>query len=352
MDTLTHALSGALLARATAPKDAPPRSIPRRVTAGFLACAAPDLDFVIGFFGPVEYLLNHRGATHSLVLLPLWALLYSWILAKVLREPRGWRALYGVTALGLGLHIAGDVITSFGTMVLAPLSDWRAQIGTTFIIDLWFSGIIVAGLIAAAIFRRTRLPAIAASVLLAGYVGLQWVQKQRAEEIGRQYASARGLAGAKVDALPRPLSPFNWTVFVSDDSAHHFAHINLVRVEPRVLAADAGFLARLDAPYLPVAQARWEMRARYGDAAQTQALARVAWNAPALAFFRWFADKPAFDGVGEGSTCVWFADLRFLTPGRGNMPFRYGACREREDAPWLAYQRAGPTGRTRVERLD
>jgi len=86
MDTLTHALSGALLARATAPKDAPPRSLPRRLAAGFFACAAPDLDFVVGFVGPVEYLAHHRGVTHSLVLLPLWALGFSWLLAKILRE--------------------------------------------------------------------------------------------------------------------------------------------------------------------------------------------------------------------------------------------------------------------------
>src|SRR5258708_7756501 len=120
MDTLTHALSGALLARATVRKDAPPRSIPRRIAAGFFACAAPDLDFVFGFFGPATYVLNHRGVTHSLVLLPVWALAVSWLLAKLLREPGGWRALYGVSAQCIGLHIAGDLITSYGTMIFAP----------------------------------------------------------------------------------------------------------------------------------------------------------------------------------------------------------------------------------------
>jgi len=45
----------------------------RRIAAGFFACAAPDLDFVTGFAGPVSYLENHRGVTHSLILLPLWA---------------------------------------------------------------------------------------------------------------------------------------------------------------------------------------------------------------------------------------------------------------------------------------
>jgi inner membrane protein len=332
VDTLTHALSGALLARATAPRDAPPRSTPRRVAAGFLACAAPDLDFVIGFVGPVEYLLAHRGVTHSLILLPAWALLYSWILAKLLREPAGWRALYGVTALALLAHIVGDLITSFGTIVLAPLSDWRAAIGTTFIIDLWFSGIILAGLVFSAVFFRSRVPAVAASVVLAGYVGFQYLQQQRALEFGQAYAKSLSVPRAMVSAHPRPVSPFNWTVFVSDEETHRFAHVNLVRKEPRRYQPGDGFIARVDSPYLPLDQAVWVERPRYGRT--DQALIREAWSSEPLHFFRWFAALPAFDGMGEGSSCVWFTDLRFLTPGRESMPFRYRVCRERSGAPW------------------
>ena len=327
-----------MLARATAPKDAPPRSIPRRVAAGFFAGAAPDLDFVIGFVGPVEYLLSHRGVTHSVLLLPLWALLLAWLLSKILREPGGWRALYGVTALALVTHIAGDYITSFGTMVFAPLSDWRAALGTTFIIDLWFSGIILVGLVLSGVFYRSRIPAVAASVVLAGYVGFQYLQKQNALELGNDYARARGLIGARVIAHPRPVSPFNWTVFVSDDETHRYAHVNLVRKEPRRYQPGEGFVARIDSPYLPVDQAIWVTRQRYGET--NQQLIREAWNSEVLAFFRWFADVPAFDGLTDGSTCVWFADLRFLTPGRDRMPFQFGACRESASAHWRGYERA------------
>jgi len=333
MDTLTHALSGALLARATAPKDAPPKSLPRRIAAGFFACAAPDLDIVFSLFGPIVYLENHRGVTHSLILLPLWALLCSWILAKILREPRGWRALYGITAMGLALHIAGDVITTYGTMILAPFSDWRAQIGTTFIIDLWFSGIIVAGLIASAALRRSRWPAVAGCALLAGYVGFQYLQKEKATEFGERYARDRGLRDASVNVQPRPVSPFNWTVFVSDAEAHRFAHVNLVREAPRVYREGDGFVAMLDSAYEPLSAARWETRTRFGEGA-SRGLAEEAWNSRAMAVYRWFADLPAYDGVSGGSTCVWFIDLRFTTPGRGTLPFRYGACRDRPDAPW------------------
>jgi inner membrane protein len=318
-----------LLARATAPKDAPPRSIPRRVAAGFLACAAPDLDFVVGFIGPVEYLLHHRGVTHSVLMLPFWALLYSWLLAKILREPRGWKALYGVTAMALGAHIVGDVITSFGTIVLAPFSDWRAALGTTFIIDLWFTGIILAGLVVT-LFVRNRLPAVVASAALAGYVGFQYLQREQALDFGREHAAKLGIPNARVTAHPRPVSPFNWTVFVSDDEAHRFSHINLRRTEARRYAPGDGFIARIDSPYLPREQAVWVVRRRYGET--DQQFISEAWRSDALAVYRWFAALPALDGR-EGN-CAWFVDLRFETPGRSGTPFRYGACRDAPGAPW------------------
>jgi inner membrane protein len=333
VDTLTHALSGALLARASAPKDAPPRSLPRRVAAGFFACAAPDLDFVVSFFGPVAYLTEHRGVTHSLVVLPLWALVLSWLLAKILREPRGWRALYGISAMAIALHIAGDVITGFGTMVFAPFSDWRAAIGTTFIIDLWFSGIIVAGLVASAFLRKYRIPSVAALALLACYVGFQYVQKQNAIEFAEQFAKEKGMQGARITAHPRPPTPFNWTVFVSDDTAHRFSHINLVRTEAKRYQPGDGFMARIDAPYLPLAQAIWLTRTRYGETSQD--FIREGWNSEPMAVYRWFADLPAFDGLSRDPACAFFVDLRFLTPGREGTPFfRYGACRGGAGTPW------------------
>jgi len=175
MDTLTHALSGALLARATAPAVENERTLPlrRRLVVGFLAAAAPDLDFVVAWFGPVEYLLHHRGVTHSLVLLPLWAWLLARLAALAWHRDRPWQAYFGVIALGLGAHIAGDWITSFGTIVFAPVSDARYALSTTFIIDLWLSGIIVAALAAAAWWRGSRVPALAGLAVIGAYIAFQ-----------------------------------------------------------------------------------------------------------------------------------------------------------------------------------
>jgi inner membrane protein len=181
------------------------------------------------------------------------------------------------------------------------------------------------------------MPSIAFLAVLAGYVGFQFLQRERALEYAQRYAVQAGMPNARISAHPRPVTPFNWTVFVSDDNAHRFAHINLQREEAKPFRPGDGFFAKLDAPYLPLNQAIWVARARYGET--RQALHREAWNSPPLAFFRWFAEEPAFDGettVGNAD-CSWFVDLRFDTPGREWMPFRFGACRE--NGVWRGYDR-------------
>jgi inner membrane protein len=353
MDTLTHALTGAVLARATASGTPDPHklSVRARVLAGAAAAAVPDVDFVLGYVSPVVYLENHRGLTHSILLLPLWALMLAWAFSRIARDPRGPRPWFGVCALGVASHIAGALITSFGTMILAPVSRDRFGIGTTFIIDLWFTGILAAGLVGSLILRRSRVPAVVASLVLVGYVGVQAIQKEEAERFGARYAAEQKIPAATVEAHPRPVSPFNWTVFVSTGERIDFAHVNLRRREAKAdPGPDAGFIARLDAPYRPLDDARWQTRTRYGETQQQRALARSAWEASELAFFRWFADLPAYDGTAPGTSCVWFRDLRFETPGRGVTPFRYGVCRDGPDDRWRLHAVSDAGAAQRVER--
>ena len=346
MDTLTHALSGALLARATAPDPAKARiSTAARVGAGFLVAAFPDLDFVLGYVSPVAFLTGHRGVTHSFVLLPVWALLLAWILAKIHRgKGVTWRDYFGVCALSVGAHIVGDLITSFGTMIYAPLSDARVAWDTTFIIDLWFSGIIVAGLTASLVWRRSRAPAVLGLAVLGGYVGLQAVQHSRAVDFGAGYAQSAGFGAAKVTAIPRPVSPFNWTVFVTEGDRYHYAHVNLVREQmPPPPGPDANLFERYGAAYAPLAQAKWIAINRYGDETAARELAARVLADSRLGFFRCFAEFPALYRIDRNnpSTCVWFQDLRFVTPGSDRNIFRYGLCRDDGAADWRVYRLLG-----------
>ncbi len=331
MDTLTHALSGALLGRASAPV-AGVLPVRRRVVVALLAAAFPDTDVAIALFtDPLTYINLHRGVTHSLVLLPLWALLLGGLFSLLWRDRRHWRSYAGVAALGLGIHILGDVITSYGTQVFAPVSDYKAAIPTTFIIDLWFTGIIVAGLLASLVWRHSRVPSVAALVVLTGYVGMQGVLRLQALEVAAGYARKVAIAEAEITALPQPLSPFNWKLIVAERDRYHVASINLLREEavPPV-GEDAGMLAAIDAVYRPVADPGWEQFARFGDERQAS-LAREAWAQEAFAPFRRFAGYPVVSAIEESAagTCVWFTDLRFTTggPSGPRVPFRYGMCR-------------------------
>jgi inner membrane protein len=342
VDTLTHALSGALIGRVTARRgdELPLR---RRMIVGAAAAAFPDIDFVTSYMTPLSYLYHHRGITHSLVLLPLWAALVAFIFAALWRFKPAWRAYYGIAAIGIAAHIAGDLITSFGTMIFAPLSDARYALSATFIIDLWFTGIILAGLAASAFWRKSRAPAAAALVVLAAYVGFQWLMQQQAIDFGREYARKAGMNNAKVTAMPRPVSPFNWTVFVDDDGRYRYAHVNLFRKTARPApGASTGFVASLDAPYRPLHDAHWTFDGVYGTRREPDDLAREAYSAPGFRFFRWFAAYPALLRIDSGNpqACVWFHDLRFVTPGRAATPFLYGMCREGA-GEWKPFQLVG-----------
>jgi inner membrane protein len=167
------------------------------------------------------------------------------------------------------------------------------------------------------------------------------VQHKRAVDFGKRYSAARGLAGAQVSALPRPVSPFNWMVVVTDGDIYHYANVNLVRAT--MLPApgpEAGLIARLDAAYLPPAQAQWTTVHKYGPDPSKRKLAARVLAHPRLGFYRWFADYPALYRIDRGNPeiCVWFEDLRFTTAGRDGNSFRYGLCSANDSEDWRPFR--------------
>lgn len=367
MDTLTHALSGALVgalfgrrrnpaATARSADDAFRPPVWQMVVAGTVAATFPDLDFVLGWVSEMAYLRGHRGVTHSLLLLPLWGALIAWLLARWWQRggrPAGdWRAFYGVVCAAIFIHILGDLITQFGTMILSPFSDRRFSWGLSFIIDLPFTGIIVAGLLASALWRSSRIPAALALTALVAWVGVQGLGRSEAIEAARAYAAGEGIAAVLVDAAPRPASPFNWTAIVFDGERYHYAHLNTRREQAVPVRADDNFIRRLSAQYLPVDRARWEVRERFG-AEEARVLASEVWGAQAFAFYRWFAMFPM---LGEAEVdrddgrCADFVDLRFLVPGREQVPFQYGLCAAADPESWRLFEREADGSRRWVEQ--
>ena len=235
-------------------------------------------------------------------------------------------------------------------MIFAPFSDARIGWGTTFIIDLWLTGIILAGLVGAWLVRRSRVPAIAGIAALAAYVGWQALLQREAVEFGRAYAQQAGFHTPRVSAQPRPPTALNWMVVVEEGERVDYAMVRLSRgALPSPLPAAAGFLERIAAPYIPLDHAIWVKTSRYGADPRDAALARAAWQQPDFEFFRWFALYPALYRVDRGNPadCVWFHDLRFFTPGRDVWPFRYGMCNDGNDR-WRPYRLDGESVRLPV----
>lgn len=262
--------------------------------------------------------------------------------AATRHEPGGWKRFFLPVWVAIVVHIFGDLITQFGTMVLAPFSDRRFGWGTTFIIDLGLSGIIVAGLLASVLWRRSRIPAALASVAVVGWIGISALGQQEALAAARDHAVRDGIAAVAVDAIARPASPFNWTALVFDGEAYHVAQINTHRQQRLTASADDNFLRRFSAPYLPLAEAEWRVVPRFGADPAQRAFAMAAFERPEFAFFRWFAQYPFLASVSEegGERCAWFLDLRFETPGR-ETPFRYGLCQAAGAASWQLYRADG-----------
>ncbi|MEY2653065.1 MAG: hypothetical protein RLZZ524_92 [Pseudomonadota bacterium] len=373
MDTITHAISGALLARllhvrpatagatvatpsassaSSASPSTPSSTAPlwTQVLTGTVAGAFPDIDSLTQLGGDVLYLTQHRGYTHALALVPLWGWLVAWLVAACLRARASARALYLSACGGIAIHIAGDWITPFGTLMGLPFTDTRYGLGVMFIIDLAFTGLLLGGCALAALWPRRRWPAALGLLASVGWVVLAWVGQQEALAVGQQRAVALGWRDATVVAMPRPASPFNWTVAVSDGNRYELADVNTRRREPLQAGPDANFITRFSAPYQPVTGLSWRTASRWGDpaaadaakAAETAAIARAAWDHPTFAFYRWFAVVPHLveAGVRPEGRCATFGDLRFGFPGREEAPFRYEVC-VREDGSAQRYKRDG-----------
>ncbi len=340
MDTLTHALSGALLAGATAPLRPQPGalSLRTRLAAGAAAAAFPDIDFAMRVFGTLPYLNAHQGLTHSVVMLPLWALLLAVLFSWISRGAYRWQAFFVVAGLGIAIHIVGDLITAYGLMLFAPFSSDRYFLPLAFLIDPWMTAILIAALLAIRFRPHARGPAIAGLVVLTAYVGLLAHLHVRALEIGSAHAQDRDLTPAEIQALAQPLSPQNRTIIVRDGDTYHMARVALWGGA----AWRSWLLPEMAAAYRPIPDIEWKVIHRFGDSAETAAFARKAWWQPDFAPVRDFAYLPALSRM-EGdaaATCAWFEDLRFKLPA---LPpyFQFASCRT-ADGSWHRQEAGDP----------
>ena len=259
MDTLTHGLAGALLARSlpsTGNEDLDRALARREAWVGFAAAMFPDADVFVSPFSAEFYITQHRALTHSFVTLPAWILVLTALAALRLSPSVGppgsatrrtaVRRLGAVVALGLVSHILMDWITSWGTMFLSPLSWTRFTLDWTFILDAVLSGLLALGLAGVRVVSRrsllsSRTAARAGLLAATAYVGLCAVRHGDALRL----ADALGPGIASRAAIPQPGSPDRWLLRSADGSAVTAAFVDLGKSgREGARAPDAEELAR------------------------------------------------------------------------------------------------------------
>ena len=143
MDVATHLLLGACVAqipRTSTGKSSQALSFWHRSLIGGLVAVFPDIDYLLFFIHPLDFLAYwHRAETHSLLLAPLWALLVArlWGLHAKFSVHRV--TTFWISLLSILSHIVSDTLTSYGTQWFAPFSDIKVSWNLLFVVDGYFS---------------------------------------------------------------------------------------------------------------------------------------------------------------------------------------------------------------------
>ena len=326
VDSITHALTGVVIAKAIDDEKIGTWGTIAGLSMGFF----PDSDFILGLFSRQFYLEYHRDFTHSLLLIPFYALFFSWIFVKISRRPYFWN-FYKICLPVLVSHVILDLLTSYGTMIFSPFFEHRYSWDLIFMIDIIFSGIIFLPFLFSFFWKRkSRWICRGALIGLPLYILFCLVQHNRAIEITKGFAKDLNEEVVQVASLPQPLSPFRWANYVETKKRVYEGFVDLLTKEKALnidgkveFALDGSFferLRRLNILYQPPEKVKYQ---------SWQRLNGSPWVEKALAtkgvkFFYWFARFPVVKSVNsrDGTHRVEFMDVRFLLP-RIRMPFNY-----------------------------
>lgn len=198
MDTVTHGLTGWLVARAL-PDDWKGEHPAIATAVVALGSVLPDVDNAASLLGSALYLRVHRGLSHSLLGISVSSLVLA-LLFACFGKWKDTKRLFLLALLGQVSHVALDLLNAYGTQVFQPFSDARLSLDLLFVVDLLFSGIVIAGIALSRGGKSGRARVAMAS--LAVYVGVAALLHGRAVDLVRDAAVRSGVRVVTASALP------------------------------------------------------------------------------------------------------------------------------------------------------
>ena len=214
MDLLTQGALGGVLTLSVA------KGKESRIAAvtGFVAALLADADvFISASDDPLLNVEFHRHFTHSLIFIPVGALVAALLLWPLLRKRLGYKRIYWYALLGYSTSGLLDACTSYGTHLLWPFSDTRIAWSIIAIIDPTFSLLLVIALILG--FKHCNpVPARVGLALAGAYLLLGAWQHQTALRSAIELAAQRGHKIERIIVKPTLANLVLWrSVYQSND---------------------------------------------------------------------------------------------------------------------------------------
>ncbi len=221
MDSVTQILLGAAVGEAAFRPKLGWKAVAFGAGCGLL----PDLDVVTRLGGDLAFIVHHRGFSHSLIVLAMISPVLGWLGYR-------WAGRCETSTFWIWTHLAFwalithallDWCTSYGTQLFWPLTHHRYAIDAVSILDPIYSTLLVlvvlVGFISRIPERIRRGVAIAGLSLSTAYLGLGYLQSQRALALTRAQLSREGLGSAEIfsiRAMPTLLNIWVWRMAVRD----------------------------------------------------------------------------------------------------------------------------------------
>jgi inner membrane protein len=223
MDPVSQGAFGAIFAQTIASK----KKILAVSILGCIAGLAPDIDiFIRSNTDPLLKLEFHRQFTHSLIFIPIGALLVTLLSRLFFKKYFSWIETYFICFIGYATHGLLDACTSYGTQLLWPFSDMRVSWNNVSVIDPFLT-IPVIVFVIIAVLRKNKFIPFLGIIYIFIYLGFGLVQSIRAEGVAKSIAAIRGHESMVLTVKPSLGNLFLWKSIYEDKG---FYYVDAVRL--------------------------------------------------------------------------------------------------------------------------
>lgn len=175
---------------------------------------------------PLLFLEFHRQFTHSLIFIPVGALICTGLAWAFAKKHLSFRQTYLCCFLGYTTHGLLDACTTYGTQLFWPFSDMRVAWNTISIIDPFFTLPLLVLVVIGVINRNPTFARFALAWVFI-YLSLGIIQRDRAVAVGVDLARSRGHTPIRLEANPGFGSLVLWKVLYEDNNQFY---VDAVRV--------------------------------------------------------------------------------------------------------------------------